>query len=122
MSFVTNKEAEMVKMFKNCFLATKVSFCNEMHQFCENKGINYENVRKLAANDDRILHSHTKVPGPDGGKGFGGTCFPKDISSLELQMSDAQMESYILEAAKARNLQIDRPEEDWKYNLGRSVI
>ena len=82
LNFVTNKEAEMIKMFKNCFLATKVSFCNEMSMFCEHKGINYENVRRLAANDDRILHSHTTVPGPDGKRGFGGTCFPKDTSSL----------------------------------------
>ena len=37
--FVTNKEAEMVKMFKNCFLATKVSFCNEIYQFCNIKNI-----------------------------------------------------------------------------------
>ena len=82
LNFVTNKEAEMIKMFINCFLSTKVSFCNEMYQFCEINGINYENVRKIAANDDRILHSHTKVPGHDGSRGFGGTCFPKDTSSL----------------------------------------
>ena len=76
LNFLTNSEAEMVKMFKNCFLSTKVSFCNEMFMFCEKKGISYENVRKIAANDDRILHSHTKVPGHDGKRGFGGTCFP----------------------------------------------
>ena len=37
LNFLTNKEAEMVKMFKNCFLSTKVSFCNEIYQFCELK-------------------------------------------------------------------------------------
>lgn len=122
LSFVTNKEAEMVKMFKNCFLATKVSFCNEMHQFCENKGINYENVRKLAANDDRILHSHTKVPGPDGGKGFGGTCFPKDTSSLRYEMRRAEMQPYIMNAIIERNENVDRPEKDWNSKKGRSVV
>ena len=61
-----------------------------MYQFCEMKGINYENVRALAANDDRILHSHTKVPGHDGSKGFGGTCFPKDTSSLRYEMIKLQ--------------------------------
>ena len=33
--FLSNSEAEMVKMFRNCFLATKVSFCNEIYEFCE---------------------------------------------------------------------------------------
>ena len=122
LSFVTNKEAEMIKMFKNCFLATKVSFCNEMHQFCEKKGVNYENVRKLAANDDRILHSHTKVPGPDGRKGFGGTCFPKDTSSLRYEMQMAEMNPYIMNAIIERNEKIDRPEKDWNDNKGRAVV
>ena len=120
--FITNKEAEMVKMFRNCFLSTKVSFCNEMHQFCELKNINYENVRDLAANDNRILHSHTKVPGPDGKKGFGGTCFPKDTSSLRYEMRKVGMEPYILDSIIERNEKIDRPEKDWNENEGRAVI
>ena len=60
----------MIKMFRNCFLATKVSFCNEIYQFCNLKGVNYENVRRIAADDDRIIHSHTLVPGIDGKTGF----------------------------------------------------
>ncbi len=120
--FVTNKEAEMIKMFKNCFLATKVSFCNEIYQFCEMKGINYENVRALAANDDRILHSHTKVPGHDGNKGFGGTCFPKDTSSLRYEMKTTGMKPYIMNAIIERNEKIDRPQKDWNNNKGRAVI
>jgi UDP-glucose 6-dehydrogenase len=112
----------MVKMFRNCFLSTKVSFCNEMHQFCELKNINYENVRDLAANDNRILHSHTKVPGPDGKKGFGGTCFPKDTSSLRYEMRKVGMEPYILDSIIKRNEKIDRPEKDWNENEGRAAI
>ena len=122
LNFITNKEAEMVKMFKNCFLATKVSFCNEIYQFCELKGINYENVRNLAANDDRILHSHTTVPGHDGNKGFGGTCFPKDTSSLRYEMHKSGMKPYIMDSIIERNDLIDRPEKDWKNNKGRAVI
>ena len=122
LNFVTNKEAEMIKLFKNCFLSTKVSFCNEMYQFCSLKGINYENVRKLAANDDRILHSHTKVPGHDGRKGFGGTCFPKDTSSLRHEMEKTGMKPYILGSVIERNEKVDRPEKDWKQNKGRAVV
>jgi nucleotide sugar dehydrogenase len=120
--FLSNKEAEMVKMFRNCFLATKVSFCNEIYEFCEKKGINYENVRNLAANDDRILHSHTKVPGHDGKKGFGGTCFPKDTSSLKYEMCKSGMNPYILNAITERNETVDRPEKDWCSDKGRAVI
>ena len=52
-------------MFRNCFLATKVGFCNEMYQFCT-KNINYENVRRIACYDVRILYSHGELPGHDG--------------------------------------------------------
>ena len=122
LNFVTNKEAEMIKMFKNCFLSTKVSFCNEIYQFCQLKGINYENVRKLAANDDRILHSHTKVPGHDGRKGYGGTCFPKDTNNLKCEMKKVGMKSYIIDNVVERNEKVDRPEQDWNSNKGRAVI
>ena len=122
LNFLTNMEAEMVKMFKNCFLATKVSFCNEVAELCKIKGIKYENVRALAANDHRILHSHTKVPGHDGKCGFGGTCFPKDTSSLRYEMKKAGMKSYVLDAIITRNEKVDRPEQDWNDNKGRAVV
>jgi len=120
--FLSNKEAEMVKMFRNCFLATKVSFCNEIYEFCQKKGLNYENMRKVAANDYRILHSHTAVPGHDGRQGFGGTCFPKDAASLKCEMQKCGMKPYIMEAIIERNEKIDRPEKDWANDKGRAVI
>jgi nucleotide sugar dehydrogenase len=120
--FMTNKEAEMVKIFKNCFLATKVSFCNEIAQFCNKKDINYENVRMITCQDDRILHSHSMVPGPDSKKGFGGTCFPKDMNSLNYEMKKENIESFIIKSAIERNDKIDRKKKDWKNNKGRSVI
>ncbi len=76
--FIMNKEAEMIKMLKNCYLATKASFCNQIYQFCEEKQVNYEVVRAFSTADERILSSHTRVPGDDGRRGFGGTCFPKE--------------------------------------------
>ena len=121
-SFVTNKEAEMIKMFKNCFLATKVSFCNEIYEFCEKKQINYEIVRKLATTDDRILTSHSIVPGPDGKRGFGGTCFPKDTSSLRYEMRKNNMTPYIMNAIIERNEKVDRPEKDWLMDKGRVIV
>lgn len=120
--FISNKEAEMVKMFRNCYLATKVSFCNEINEFCEKLNINYENVRSIAANDERILHSHTIVPGHDGKKGFGGTCFPKDTASLKYEMIKNGIRPYILESIIERNEKIDRPEKDWFIDKGRAVV
>ena len=122
LNFVLNKEAEMIKMFRNCFLATKVSFCNEIHQFCQLKNVNYENVRKLAAKDDRILLGHTLVPGHDNKKGFGGTCFPKDTSSLRYEMQNVGMRPYVMDSIIERNESVDRPEKDWKNDKGRAYI
>ena len=120
--FVMNSEAELIKMFRNNFLALKVSFCNEVYEFCENKSINYENVRKLAVLDDRIGESHSNVPGHDGKRGFGGTCFPKDMNSLCYEMQETGMKPYILEAALTRNVAVDRPEKDWNESKGRAVV
>jgi UDPglucose 6-dehydrogenase len=120
--FITNKEAEMIKMFKNCYLSTKVSFCNEIYQFCEQKQVNYEVVRALATADERILSSHTRVPGHDGQRGFGGTCFPKDTSSLRYEMQQANMTPYILNAIIERNELVDRPQKDWLLDKGRAAV
>ena len=79
-------------------------------------------MASLVALDDRIGESHTRVPGPDGKKGFGGTCFPKDIESLQNQMNNVGMESYIIEATKSRNIQVDRKEQDWTLDKGRAVL
>ena len=119
---LTTKEAELTKNTRNAFLATKVSFFNEIEELCRKMGVSYENVRKGVVLDDRIGASHTEVPGPDGKRGFGGTCFPKDIASLDYQMNQHGVESYMVEGTKARNLQVDRVEKDWEDNKGRSVV
>ena len=55
-------------------------------------------------------------------KGFGGTCFPKDTRSLNYDMKQCQMKSYVLDTIIKRNEEVDRPEKDWKTNKGRSVV
>ena len=120
--FVDNNEAEMIKLFRNTFLSTKISFCNEIYQFCQSQNISYENVRKLATNDPRIGSSHTNVPGHDGFFGYGGTCFPKDTNSLYFQMKEKNLNSYIIKATVERNENVDRPQQDWKSNVNRAVI
>jgi len=120
--FVSNQEAETIKLFRNCYLATKVSFCNEMYELCDKKGIDYNTVARISCSDARIGTSHSNVPGPDGKYGFGGTCFPKDMASLLYEMNKADMKSYIIDAAVKRNTEKDRVEHDWTENKGRSVV
>ena len=120
--FVSNKEGEMIKLFRNNFLSIKVAFCNEIEEFCSKKEVNYENVRKLAVLDKRIGESHTCVPGHDGKRGFGGTCFPKDTNNLNCEMKKVGMKSYIIAGAIERNENVDRNEKDWNENKGRAVI
>ena len=121
-TFVLNKEAEMIKYYRNTFLAIKVSYSNEISEFCSKNNIDYETVRLVASEDTRIGNSHTSVPGPDGRLGFGGTCFPKDTHSLLNQFETAGIKSYILKSAVQRNNEHDRPESDWKNDIGRAFI
>jgi nucleotide sugar dehydrogenase len=116
---MTTQEAELVKYVRNCFLATKVSFFNEVEQYCRTHQIDYDTVRERAAADARIGLSHTKVPGPDGRRGFGGHCFPKDMAAW---CHFAPSEHSIVRAAHERNLQVDRPEKDWQKDKGRAVV
>jgi len=120
--FVLTNEAESIKLFKNTFLAVKVGFCNEFYRFCEKNNVNYSNVIKGVITDKRITDSHTKVPGNNEMFGFGGTCFPKDISSLQNQMKNLNVESPITNATIYRNNEVDRKQQDWKQNKGRSII
>lgn len=112
----------MVKLFRNNFLSVKVSFCNEIEEFCRHKNINYENVRSLSVLDNRIGESHTMVPGHDGRRGFGGTCFPKNTNNLYFEMNRIGMKSYLIKSTIERNEVVDRFEKDWLSDKGRTII
>lgn len=115
-----SKTTEMAKMMRNTMLAVRIAVCNEYEQFCRVRGIDYEEVRKLATSDPRIGSSHTQVPGPDGKRGFGGTCLPKDLKALIGEMMNAGITPFVLSACSIRNDFIDRPDRDW-IETGRSV-
>ena len=80
--FMTIQEASLVKYGINSFLAMKVVWFNQWKDMCENTGARYNVVSNAIGNDNRIGHSHMTVPGFDGKKGFGGSCFPKDTSAI----------------------------------------
>jgi len=106
------KTAETVKYFINTFLATKVSFANEMKQVCDAIGTDYDNIVRLALCDERIGKTHFNVPGPDGFKGFGGKCFPKDLNAIIHFCLTNDINPVMLSGAWQKNLEI-REEHDW---------
>jgi len=115
--------AEMVKYFSNCFLATKVSFANEMYEICNYLKIDYDKVIEYTKHDERIGTSHLNVPGPDGDFGYGGHCFPKDVKALiNLAMElDSDIDPIMLKATDKKNNQV-RKNRDWEEQEGRAVI
>lgn len=120
--YVTTQEAELCKLTRNAFLATKISFFNEIYNFCNIKNINYDNVRYITTLDQRIGISHTSVPGHDNFYGFGGICLPKDTESLLKHFEHNDIKSYIIDAVLKRNKNVDRPQQDWKNDKGRAII
>jgi len=115
--------AETVKYFINCFLATKVSFANEMKQVCDNINVDYDKVVEYALYDDRIGNSHLSVPGPDGSHGFGGHCFPKDLNAIMYIAKDYGIDPTVLTGVWEKNNEV-RPQaaRDWELMIGRAVI
>lgn len=81
------EECIAIKYFENSFLATKLSFYNEMYDFCDAYNLNYESVRTGLGYDTRIGMDHTIVDPDKGYRGWGGHCFPKDTSAL-LKMAE----------------------------------
>ena len=104
--------AETVKYYINAFLATKVSFANEMKQICDTIHTDYDEVRDLALLDNRIGKSHLQVPGPDGYHGFGGKCFAKDLNALMHFSVLNDIKPTLLQATWLKNLEV-REEKDW---------
>lgn len=78
----TEQEACLVKYATNSFLALKTSYFNQIYDICKSTGIDFDTVRQLMAQDTRIGSDHTLVPGPDGDRGWGGHCFPKDTQAF----------------------------------------
>lgn len=76
--------ASMVKYTLNCFMATKVLFFNQIADIYNASGSNtsWDDFIKIMKADSRVGVTHLSVPGPDGRKGFGGACFPKDTAAL----------------------------------------
>ncbi|MEO6541229.1 MAG: UDP-glucose/GDP-mannose dehydrogenase family protein, partial [Ferruginibacter sp.] len=91
--YMDEKSAELTKYAANAFLATKITFMNEIAQLCERLGADVDMVRKGIGSDERIGRRFL-FPGI----GYGGSCFPKDVQALARSSADVNYEFKILDA------------------------
>lgn len=104
-------ESAFVKYTINSYLATKVVFMNEMSELAVAHGYQWEHIRMILAEDNRIGLSHMQVPGPDGHHGFGGMCFPKDTSAWVKYAAKLGVNLNVLKSAIKKNvlLRLQKP-------------
>ncbi|MEP2235666.1 MAG: UDP-glucose/GDP-mannose dehydrogenase family protein [Alteripontixanthobacter sp.] len=108
--FTSRRSAELIKYAANAFLATKITFINEMADLCEKVGADVQDVARGIGSDNRIgpkfLHA---------GPGYGGSCFPKDTLALLKTAEDYESPVRIVEAVVKTN-------DSRKRAMGRKVI
>lgn len=98
--FMDEKSAELTKYAANSFLATKITFMNEIAQLCERMGADVDMVRIGIGSDDRI-GKRFLFPGI----GYGGSCFPKDVQALVQSANEVNYDFKILTAVEEVNKQ-----------------
>lgn len=96
--FMDEKSSELTKYAANSFLAVKITFMNEIANYCEKVGADVDKVRLGMGSDDRIGHRFL-FPGI----GYGGSCFPKDVKALIKSGKDEDFHFQILEATEEVN-------------------
>ncbi|MBA3674513.1 MAG: UDP-glucose/GDP-mannose dehydrogenase family protein [Chitinophagaceae bacterium] len=96
--YMDERSAELTKYAANSFLATKISFMNELSQLCEKVGANIDMVRRGMGSDERIGSSYL-FPGI----GYGGSCFPKDVKALAQSSNELDYDFKILDAVMKVN-------------------
>jgi UDPglucose 6-dehydrogenase len=96
--FMDERSAELTKYAANSFLATKISFMNEIAQLCERLGADVDMVR-LGIGSDQRIGKRFLFPGI----GYGGSCFPKDVQALVKSSGEVQYDFRILTAVMEVN-------------------
>jgi len=94
----TVSEAEIVKYASNSFLAVKISFANEIGNLCKALNLDSHRVLSLVGKDSRIGEKFF-----GSGIGYGGSCFPKDVSALESFFKEINMDCNVISAARITN-------------------
>lgn len=101
---IDSKTAELAKYMENCYLATKVTFCNEFYDLAQSLGVDYNQLRETWLLDPRIGRSHTFVY--NSSRGFGGSCLPKDLSALIKQAEDVSVDVTLMKSVYEKNEKI----------------
>ncbi len=120
--FMDEKSSELTKYAANSFLATKISFMNEIAQLCERMGADVDMVRRGIGSDDRI-GKRFLFPGI----GYGGSCFPKDVQALIMSSDEVKYDFEILKAVEKVNANqkvylVEKIKAHFKNNLqGKQV-
>jgi UDPglucose 6-dehydrogenase len=110
----TVPSAEMIKLASNAFLATRVSFINEIANLCEAVGANVDDVARGMGLDKRVGTSYLRP-----GLGYGGSCFPKDVSFLKLLAGNSGYHFQLVSAViEVNELQKRRVVNKLKEHLG----
>ena len=99
----TPEELIAGKYFRNAFLATKVTFFNQLYDFCEKYDLKWEQVREVVTDDPRIDRDHTDVTQQ---RGFGGHCLPKDTKALVKTAKKQKVDLSLIEQAIEYNEKI----------------
>jgi UDPglucose 6-dehydrogenase len=113
--------AEMIKYAANAFLATKISFINEVANICDRVGADVTQVAKGIGLDSRIGNKFLQA-----GIGWGGSCFPKDVSALIHTADDYGYEAHLMKAAvsvnqRQRLIAVEKLQQVLKILKGKTV-
>lgn len=112
-------ESEFVKYACNCFFATKVMYFNEIKLLADKMSLEWEIIMQGILSDGRISQSHANVPGHDGDKGFGGTCFPKDINAFIKTMENNEIEPIVMKSVWQQNKKVRK---NWDWAKSESAV
>ena len=97
------EEASYFKYMANCMLAMKVTINNELYNLAQELNLDWERLSAIAKTDGRLGNTHWAVPGPDGERGYGGACFPKDTSALNYLAQSQHIDMPMLATAIESN-------------------
>lgn len=114
---MTIKEASFVKYTINSFLATKVTFFNQIYDAAIDAGVNFSTIINAVGSDKRIGHSHTRVPGFDGKQGYGGACFPKDTAAFTNYSNKLTLIEKAITINNQYRLQYEKDEREIEQNV-----
>lgn len=96
-------ESSFFKYMANNMLAIKVVVCNEFYDLCTKMNLNWDTITDIAKTDYRLGSTHWSVPGPDGSRGFGGACFPKDTLAFQHMAIENCIDTDILDSVIDKN-------------------